>query len=80
MTCRELIDFIADYLAGDLAPAVRGAFDAHLGDCPECAAYLRSYETTVRLVRKTGGEGDEPVPAGVPEALVAAVRAARARR
>jgi anti-sigma factor RsiW len=80
MTCRELIDFIADHLAGDLDPAARRTFDDHLRGCPECVAYLQSYETTVRLVRETGAEPDEPVPAGVPEALVRAVHAARARR
>ena len=74
MTCRELTDFLDGYLDGSLAPETRATFDTHIGDCPECAAYLASYAATIRLVKAAGGE---PVPAGVPEELVEAILAAR---
>ena len=32
MTCRELVEFLADYLAGDLPAEVRRVFEAHLGE------------------------------------------------
>jgi anti-sigma factor RsiW len=76
-TCRELVDFVGDYLAGDLPPDVRSAFDAHLAECPDCVAYLRSYEDTIRLAR---GAGADPVPAPVPTSLVRAILAARRRQ
>jgi anti-sigma factor RsiW len=78
MTCRELVDFIADYLAGALAADVRSRFEAHLASCPECVTYLRGYEGTVELVRRLGAK-DEAVPADVPEDLVQAILAARRR-
>ena len=74
MTCRELAEFLDDYLDGSLAPETRATFDTHIGECPECAAYLQSYAATIRLVRSAAGE---PVPSSVPEELVQAILAAR---
>ena len=76
MTCRELVDFLADYLAGELAPEVRRVFEAHLADCPECATYLRGYADAIRLARACA-EADDVVPSGVPERLLRAIAAAR---
>jgi len=78
MTCRELIEFLADYLAGDLRVEVRRVFEAHLGDCPECVTYLRGYADAIRLARASA-ETDVAVPAEVPERLVRAILAARRR-
>jgi anti-sigma factor RsiW len=79
MTCRELNGFLDDYLDGSLAPQTRVTFDAHIGKCPECAAYLESYAATIRLAKAAAVESDRPVPAGVPEELVQAILAARTR-
>src|SRR5437667_19402 len=65
MTCRALIEFLADYLAGDLPAEVRRVFEAHLGECPECVTYLRGYADTVRLARASA-ETDAAVAAAVP--------------
>ena len=78
MTCRELVEFLADYLAGQLAPEVRRVFEIHLGDCPECATYLRGYADAIRLARASA-EADDAVLAEVPERLVRAIVAARQR-
>ena len=78
MTCRELVEFLADYLAGELAPDVWRVFETHLGDCPECATYLRGYADAIRLARACA-ETDDAVPAEVPERLVQAIVAARRR-
>ena len=79
LTCREVADFLADYLAGELGADDRSLFEEHLADCPECVAYLRSYADTIRLARNAWGEPDDPVPASVPEGLVRAILAARRR-
>ena len=80
MTCRELVDFLLDYLAGDLPAAERARFEVHLGACPDCVAYLRAYRATVELGRAAFAEPDAPVPDEVPEALVQAILAAREKR
>jgi len=77
LTCQEMTDFLADYLDGSLALAERHVFDKHLADCPECAAYLRSYTETIRLARQS--REDDALPAAVPDELVRAILAARHR-
>jgi anti-sigma factor RsiW len=77
VTCRELADFIVDYLTGELTPAVQAAFERHLDVCINCRRYLKSYEETVKLGRHAFDDEDALVPAVVPEELVQAILAAR---
>lgn len=77
MTCREFADFIADYLAGELSPPVRTAFDHHLTVCPNCRRYLTSYAEAVKLGKAAFAVDDAGVPPSVPEELVRAILAAR---
>ena len=79
MTCRELADFITDYLAGQLPREIHTAFEHHLTLCPACVNYLSAYRTTIELNRRAfrdaDAEGDTPSDA--PEDLVKAILAAR---
>lgn len=79
MTCREVGDFLMDYLNGELSEAQRAVFEEHLGDCSDCVAYLQSYEMTVKAARLTGGAADDRSLDQVPEDLVRAILAARSR-
>ena len=72
LSCRDFVDFIADYLEDALERGVRGRFESHLEACPDCVAYLASFRETVRLGRESFGCGDEP-PEDAPPELVAAV-------
>lgn len=74
ITCRELIDFIIDYVDGHLPAAARDDFDRHLGVCPSCRAYLDSYRKTMAMTRAMAS--DEPVD-DVPEMLVRTILDAR---
>lgn len=75
-TCRELIDFLMDYLDGELAPRVHELFDEHLAVCGDCRAYLDSYRETVKMAVAVCGEG-EGLPDDVPEDLVEAILKAK---
>jgi anti-sigma factor RsiW len=77
MTCREFIDFLMEFLNGELTPEQCAQFEAHLAECPDCVNYLHSYEETVRLGRAAFDELDAPLPEGIPEDLVQAILAAR---
>ena len=79
LTCREVVEFLMDYLTHELDPAHRHAFDAHLATCDECVAYIRSYEQTVRLGKAAFERPDEPADEPVPKKLIEAVLAARRR-
>jgi anti-sigma factor RsiW len=67
ITCRQLIDFIAGHVEGELDETARNDFDRHLVRCPSCVAYLRTYSETIRLVRSSAT--DKPTP-DLPEELV----------
>lgn len=79
ITCREFIEFLADYLAGQLSPASQAEFEFHLRDCPDCALYLQSYEETIRLGKATCADLDAPPPGDAPEELIQGILAARRR-
>jgi anti-sigma factor RsiW len=76
-TCREVLEFLDDYREGRLPPVERQRFTAHLAACPDCVAYLDSYERTIGLVNAALAAPDEEVPAEVPAELVAAILASR---
>jgi anti-sigma factor RsiW len=76
--CRQLVEFLMDYVEGALPPAERAAFEEHLSKCPDCAAYLATYQVAIRLGRAAFRGGDAVLPP-LPEDLVKAIRAARER-
>ena len=73
MTCRELVEFLAAYLDGELPADLRRKFDAHLVACPECAAYVQAYRDTVTLAKNACRELDDSLPGDVPDGLVRAI-------
>jgi anti-sigma factor RsiW len=77
VTCRELADFIADYLAGALPDETQAQFERHLDACGNCVKYLDGYRTTVELGRRAFDDLDADVPAAVPEELVKAILESR---
>ena len=79
ITCREFVEFLADYLAGELLPAIRAEFEFHLTDCPGCTLYLKSYAAAVQLGKEAFADFDAAVPAEVPEELVRGILVARSR-
>ena len=78
ITCRELIEFLMDYLDGSLSMERRAEVDRHLAVCPSCVEYMRSYQEAVKMAKSVMSASDE-VADGVPEELVRAVLGARKR-
>jgi predicted anti-sigma-YlaC factor YlaD len=75
LTCRELVEFLDRYLAGELPSEEAARFEHHLALCPACVAWARSYDRTAALARMAFGEGDAAA-ADVPDELVLAILAA----
>jgi predicted anti-sigma-YlaC factor YlaD len=73
VTCKEITDFLLDYLNGELAEANRVIFEEHLAECPDCVAYVQSYEMTVKLAQAERETG----PSQLPQDLIRAILAAR---
>jgi len=78
LNCRELIEFLAAYLDGELAPEERAAFEIHLSLCPYCVDYLATYRKTIHL-GKQALAGEAEILQEVPAELVGAILAARQR-
>lgn len=79
MTCEELIEFLSDYLNGELPPDVVTAFEEHLAICPDCVAYIDSYQKTIDLAKDAILNPETPVPDEVPEDLIKAILTTKSR-
>ena len=51
VTCENEIALIAAYVASELSPQILVAFEKHLQDCRECAAFLQTYKKTIEITR-----------------------------
>ena len=77
VTCRTFVEFLMDYMSGELPATQRDEFDEHLAACVACVAYMKSYSDTIKLGKAAFADPDAGVPDDVPEDLVKAVLAAR---
>lgn len=71
MMCQELVELVTDYLEGNLSSRDRRRFEAHIGDCPHCTAYVEQFRETIRL---TGRLREEDIQPDAREALLAEFR------
>ena len=79
ITCREVVDFLDEYLSGQLEGARLEEFEYHLSSCPPCINYMESYRRAVLLGRQALRRSEDAPPAEVPDRLVEAILEARRR-
>lgn len=72
MTCQELIEFLTDYLDGQLPLTQRMAFELHLTLCKDCRSYLHNFKTTIHAAKQSVVDVAE-----VPDELIDAILNAR---
>ncbi len=65
LTCKDVNEFLAAYLDGDVPEDLRRRFEKHVERCRVCRTYLTQYRTTIELTRDSASLDPEP-----PEALV----------
>lgn len=58
--CNELVGLLADFVERHLPPEVHASLERHLAACPRCLAQLKTYQSTVSLLRTIK---DEELPA-----------------
>ena len=58
--CGSVVRLLADYLERQLPLDIRQELEAHLQKCPRCVAQLRTYESTVSLLRSLHDEDLPP--------------------
>lgn len=49
--CGSVVKLLADYLERQLPASIRAELEAHLQKCPRCVSQLRTYESTVSMLR-----------------------------
>ena len=84
LSCQELVELVTDYLEGALAPEEAARFEAHIGRCTGCAAYLEQFRQTIVLAgRLTRGvaaaRGRERAARRLPRLALALTPPARVR-
>ena len=73
MNCRELSQFLMEYVGDALERDVHENFESHIKACPNCHTYLVQYRETIRAGQLACNDED---CSEVPEDLVQAVLAA----
>jgi len=77
MTCRDLVDAIDDFVAGDMPPDASASVRAHLEGCRECCRYVDGYRRTIAAVKAV--RDDEPPANRVRKFVDAALAAVGAK-
>ena len=70
MSCKDVADFLLDYLDGTLPLAQRLMFKLHISLCRDCRRYIDSYKKTIAISRATNRAAELENP---PEALIQAI-------
>ncbi len=52
ITCRELVELLADFVSDQLPREHRDHLEHHLGSCSSCVAYVESYLLTIQLTQR----------------------------
>lgn len=68
MTCREVTEFLREFVAGELPPEIQVEFDTHVTRCQDCVVFLDQYRATIVASRSAFA-----IPDDVPEELVDAI-------
>jgi anti-sigma factor RsiW len=71
ISCQELVELVTDYLDGALSRSDRSRFEAHIGECEHCSAYLVQMQLTIEA---TGRLTEESIDPQARDELLAAFR------
>ena len=78
MNCRDLSEFLQDYLAGELPQPVASEFAGHLDGCDNCTVFVEQYRMTIAAGRTLLIEDERcEVPEDLITAIVASLKATR---
>ena len=63
ITCKHLVDLVADYMEEALSDDARAEFEQHLAECGYCTAYVQQLKVTVTLTKTLSEEPEIEKPA-----------------
>jgi anti-sigma factor RsiW len=59
-SCHDLVGLLADFVEHHLPPGVHDELERHLARCPRCVAQVKTYQTTISLLRSIKDEDLPP--------------------
>lgn len=71
LACQELVELVTAYLDDALPRRDRKRFEAHIGACEHCTAYLEQFRQTIAA---TGSLTEEQIEPAAREELLEAFR------
>jgi len=74
MTCKQLIEFLSEYLAGGLSADERARFESHLSMCSACRRYLSQFKTAMDLTNQLKSDPAPQLPPDLVKAIVDAAK------
>ena len=77
MTCREVAQFLQDYVAGELPAALAADFDRHLEACANCREFLAQYRATISASADACARDDFDAPDDLVMAILDALQRQR---
>jgi anti-sigma factor RsiW len=69
-----MAQYLSDYLDGELEASLRQILERHGGECPPCAAFVRTLSRTVEAIRH---QPREPLPPALEQRLTQALKHAK---
>jgi anti-sigma factor RsiW len=66
--CKDVVAHMGDFVDRELPLAQRAAVENHLDECPDCAAFLASYQHVISSAAELR-EPDQPLPVDVQNRL-----------
>jgi predicted anti-sigma-YlaC factor YlaD len=70
LTCRELEEFISDYIDGKLPTITKAKFIIHLFICRDCRSYIDAYKRSIEMGKSLCDKLDSESQEDVPEELI----------
>lgn len=68
MTCRDVVEFLSEFVSDELPADVQVDFSGHVSDCPACLHFLNQYRDTI-----AASKASFRLPDDVPDELIAAI-------
>ena len=62
ITCKQLVDLVADYMEEAISDESRAQFEQHLAECGYCSAYMQQMNFTVKLTKQLTDDEIKPAP------------------
>lgn len=74
-TCRQITEFLADYIGGELNASVRADFESHIEGCPDCVTFIAQYRRTIEVSHTAYDDVQtEPIPSDLVQAILQSLK------